>query len=44
MMPLTLLFLPFLWTEVKHGWMRGTKEKDRKGLNAETSSWWLVRE
>lgn len=44
MMPLTLLFLPSLWTEVKHRWMQGTKEKDRKRQNADTDGFWLERE
>ena len=47
MMPLTLLFLPSLWTEVKQRLMQGTKEKDKgqkKRQNADTTSWWLVRE
>lgn len=32
------LFLPSLWTEVKHRWMSGTKE-DRKRQNTDTGGW-----
>lgn len=32
-----LLFLPSLWSEVKHKWMPETKEEDRKKQNTDTS-------